>query len=148
MRFTDYIWRRVDGKLRVGRTRMIVFAAIQAAAIAMLLGGSALFADAYPYVAPFGIAILAITWGGTISNFRTDRDLAARPPSNFHYVDLCEGCDPVRMRDMTPVNDVVKWYAHREKTSREIAKEILDGMSDEDLAAVHDAHDAYLAKLG
>lgn len=44
---------------------------------------------------------------------------------NLHYPDVCEGCDPIRMADGSPITDIIKWYAAKYKCTREDAAKAL-----------------------
>ena len=148
MKFSEYVLRVTDGRLHVGRTPLPVFVGLQLAAVVMILGGSGLFgAEGWPITAAFGLAITVILWAGTVANFKVDKALAERPSSNNHYRDVCEGCDPVRMADGSPITDIVKWYAATRGVTREEAKSTLDGMPDHDLLAVQQEHAEYLDGL-
>lgn len=62
---------------------------------------------------------------------------------NNHYPDLCEGCDPIQMRDGGPVTNIV-WYAAAVwKCTREEAAARL--FLANEFALMRVEHDAYLS---
>lgn len=141
MTFMQYITRSTG----LGRTAWGWAAIINFAAIAMIIGG------AFPWYGHLwilftGIAIAALFWIGTYSNWKTDRDHSDRH-SNNHYPDVCENCQPVQMAAGGPITDIVWWVAAtrgwtREEAAKRLAAWAMNGK--ETWSHVYKEHQHYL----
>ena len=65
-------------------------------------------------------------------------------PGNFHYPDVCEGCDPVCMSDGSPIKNIVWWMAARHNVSREMAQQLWDDALPGGQDAIFKMHAKYL----
>lgn len=131
-----------------GRTGWVAFGVIYAFVIAYV--AYTIFNYPQPgwwIPSAFALAITVIVVVGTYGNYRLDRDRQKQKPNLNHYPDLCEGCDPVRMADGSPVTDFHKWYAATRKVDRALAWDAIRIMDSWQLMAAQREHEAYLDQL-
>ena len=91
------------------------------------------------------LAFLALWWVSTYQNFKTHLNNRARKPANNHYPDVCEGCDPVCMKDGSPITRVDFWYAAVHDITRPEAGKRLRMLPKRDLDAVYSDFTLYQA---
>ena len=139
-----YLTRRTG----LGRTGWIAIAVIYMAVVGYLVYSFTSYPERGWWVpSAFAVVITAIVVGGTLKNFRTDQALAHAPPVNNHYPEVCEGCYPPRMKDMSPITDPVIWYAATRGHDQPTAQRILANVSPARYAELMAEHKAYLASL-
>ena len=86
------------------------------------------FTDQWHWMVPvMGIAVECIYWIGSWQHRKRLRKLNATP-GNFHYPEVCEGCDPVCFNDGKPIDLLPWWYAAVHDITREAARKQLNDM--------------------
>ena len=142
--FLQYITRKTG----MGRTGWFMAVLIHAFVVLLFVYSARNHGEHLWWVAgAFGLLILWGYWWGTYGNYRLDRARTSKPPNQNHYDDVCEGCDPVRMKDGGPITDIVKWYAAVNGDNREHAAFILETVPLWRYKEIAAAFRAYLAKF-
>lgn len=123
MKLFPYLTRKTG----LGRTPWLRSILIHVLAIALVLYGIRMLALAELWgfaVLGIGLAVLAIFWGGTLSNYRDDKAAEERGPGSPHKDEVCEYCKPPRYEDGRPL-EMVKWFMATRHVTEAQAKEAL-----------------------